>query len=122
MTRNVAALSLSTLLVACVQAQPPAPSAPAAPPPAASQAAQAPSGDRIVVIRKATCDTLLGLSPDDRAVATMFYIGYQASQSRARTINVGAIPAMETQAIKYCEAHPASTVSQAFNNAYVRNR
>jgi hypothetical protein len=124
MTRNIAFLLLSTLLAACAQTQPPSATAPATPPTATPQTStgQAAPRDRIVEIRRATCDTLLGLTPEDRADASMFYIGYQASQSRARTINVSAIPGIETQAINYCVAHPNSTVSQAFTDAYLRNR
>ena len=121
MIRTIAALLLSTLLVACGQTQPPPASIAAAPAQPAPPTPQPPA-DRIVVIRKATCDTLLVLAPEDRAQASMFYIGYQASLARAKTINVSAIPGIETQAIKYCEAHPKSTVSQAFTNAYARNR
>jgi hypothetical protein len=65
---------------------------------------------------------LLGLAPEDRAAASMFYIGYQASRLRASTINVGVIPSIEEQAITYCEENPDRTVAQAFANAYSRAR
>jgi hypothetical protein len=52
----------------------------------------------------------------------MFYIGYQASRLRARTINVGRIPSIEEQAIGYCQENPDRTVVQAFANAYSRTR
>jgi hypothetical protein len=49
----------------------------------------------------------------------MFYIGYQASHLRARTINVGVIPSIEAQALVYCQENPGLTVAQAFAEAYL---
>src|SRR6201997_1414438 len=87
---------LSGSLCACAQppeaaapaASPPTPeaAAPAAPPPpvvAAPAPAPAPVAEptpsnRWVSIQRATCERLLELSPDDRAAASLFYIGYQA--------------------------------------------
>src|SRR5204862_6764549 len=123
MIGKVAAVLLSGLLVACVQAPPPAavappPPAPApapppvpAPPPAAAVPAPGPLSEavreqRIVEIRAAGCDGLLGLDNDDRIAAAMFYIGYQASRFGSRTINVGRIPTIGRLALSYCEAHP----------------
>jgi hypothetical protein len=124
MNEKPAVVLLLGLLVACVQTQPPEAAAPAAPPPPPAQA-QAPAAelvpaDHIVIIRKAGCKDLLRLAPEDRAAASMFYIGYQASRFRARTINVGAIPSIEEQAITYCEENPSRTVVQAFARAYSR--
>jgi hypothetical protein len=62
------------------------------------------------------------LAPDDRAAASMFYIGYQASRLGASTINVGVIPSIEEQALAYCEENPDRTVAQAFADAYSRAR
>src|SRR5215472_1983461 len=101
MNGKFAVVLLSGLLVACVQTQPPEATTSPAPPtpqaqtqaPAPAQAAAAPAPtDHIVSIRRAKCEDLLGLAPDDRAAASMFYIGYQASHLRASTINVGVIP------------------------------
>jgi hypothetical protein len=64
----------------------------------------------------------MGLAPDDRAAASMFYIGYQASRLRASTINVGVIPSIEEQALAYCQEHPKRTVVQAFADAYLQTR
>jgi len=122
MNGKPAALLLSGVLVACVQTQPPEATTSPAPSPPPAQA-QAPSpADHIVSIRRAKCEDLLGLAPDDRAAASMFYIGYQASRLRTSTINVGVIPSIEEQAITYCEEHPDRTVVQAFANAYSRAR
>jgi hypothetical protein len=130
MNGKSAAVLLSGLLIACVQTQPPEATTPPAPSPPPvqtqatppAQAAAEPPPDRIVSIRRARCEDLLGLAPDDRAAASMFYIGYQASRLRASTINVGVISSIEEQAIGYCEEHPDRTVVQAFANAYSRAR
>jgi hypothetical protein len=60
------------------------------------------------------------LPEDDRAAASLFYIGYQASSLRAKTINVGAIPDAEARALSYCEANPNRAVVDAFRQAYLR--
>jgi hypothetical protein len=62
------------------------------------------------------------LAPDDRAAATMFYIGYQASRFRARTIDVALIASIEAQALTYCEENPDRPVVQAFAEAYLEAR
>ena len=133
MNGKPAAVLLSALLLACVQTQPPEATAPPAPspppaqaqapvPPAPTAAAEPAPADRIVNIRRASCEDLLKLAPEDRAAASMFYIGYQASRLRASTINVGVIPSIEEQAIAYCEDNPDRTVTQAFADAYSRAR
>ena len=133
MNGKTAAVLLSGLLVACVQTQPPEATTPPAPspppaqtqapaPPAQAAAAEPAPVDHIVNIRRARCEDLLGLSPEDRAAASMFYIGYQASRRRASTINVGVIPSIEGQAIAYCEENPDRTVAQAFADAYSQAR
>lgn len=123
MKGKTAIVLLSGLLFACTQPQPPQtaappPAPPPAPAPAPAPTAEAPPAERIVAIRGATCQTLLSLSPDDRAMASMFYIGYQASRSRSATINVNAIPQMQSLAQMYCAAYPNRTVANAFADAY----
>jgi len=117
---------LSGSLCACVQ--PPVATAPAAPtpPPVAAPApapapapvAKAPPGNRWVIIQGATCEKLLELSPDDRAAASLFYIGYQAARFRSRAINVAAIPNAEEWAENYCAEHPGRPAVEAFRQAY----
>src|ERR1700745_606068 len=87
---------------ACSLRTPPPRPAPTPPPVAAPAPAPAPApvaeptpSNRSVSIQGATCERLLELSPDDRAAASLFYIGYQAARFRSRTINVGAIPDAE---------------------------
>jgi HdeA/HdeB family len=127
MNGKPAAVLLSGLLVACVQMQPPEATTPPAPPPPPAQAQAPPApapapADHIVNIRRARCEDLLKLSPEDRAAASMFYIGYQASRLRVSTINVGLISSIEGQAIADCEENPDRTVAQAFADAYLQTR
>jgi hypothetical protein len=115
---------LSGALCACVQppeaAAPATPTPPpvAAPAPAPAPVAEPTPGDRWVSIGVATCGRLLELSPDDRAAASLFYIGYQAARFRSRAINVGAIPNAEEWAESYCAEHPGQPAVEAFRQAY----
>ena len=118
---------LSGSLCACAQppeaAAPAAPAAPTPPPVAAPAPAPAPvaeptPGNRWVSIRGATCERLLELSPDDRAAASLFYIGYQTARFGSRAINVGAIPNAEELADGYCAEHPDRPAVEAFRQAY----
>ena len=126
MNGKIGVVLLSGLLFACVQQPPPNTAASAAPPPVPAAApapapiAAAPPASRFVSIRGARCSRLLELPEDDRAAASLFYIGYQASRLGARTINVGAIPDAEAQALSYCEASPNLSVASAFRRAYLR--
>jgi hypothetical protein len=146
MNGKTAVVLLSALLAACAQTPPPQvadssasspPPAPAAAPtpppvpapsavpaaaPAEPQAAKSAPTDHIVNIREASCQNLLRLSPEDRAAASMFYVGYQASHFRARTINVSVIPSIEAQAVAYCQENPNWSAAQAFAQAYLRAR
>jgi hypothetical protein len=114
---------LSGSLCACVQPPAAAPAAPtpppvAAPAPAPAPVAKAPPSNRWVSIQGATCKRLLELSPDDRAAASLFYIGYQAARFRSRAINVAAIPNAEEWAENYCAEHPGRSAVEAFRQAY----
>jgi len=124
MKGKAAVVLLSGLLFACVQAPPPITTAAPPPPPAPAVApapvAEAPPANRRVSIRAVRCARLLELPEDDRAAASLFYLGYQASSLRARTINVGAIPDAESRALAYCEANPNRAAVDAFRQAYVR--
>lgn len=123
MNGKPAVVLLSGLLFACVQAPPPAP--PAAPPPMAVAPQPAPApvaqptpGNRRVGIQTARCERLLELPPDDRAAASLFYIGYQAARFGSRAINVAAIPDAEKWAESYCAEHPGRPAVEAFRQAY----
>lgn len=124
MNGKIGVVLLSGLLFACVQAPPPNTAAAPPPPPVAAPApapvAEAPPANRFVSIRGARCSRLLELPEDDRAAASLFYIGYQASRLGARTINVGRIPDAEARALSYCEANPNRAAVDAFRQAYLR--
>jgi hypothetical protein len=110
---------LSGSLCACVQ--PPEAAAPGSGTGAGtcpSPGSRADASNRWVSIQGATCERLLELSPDDRAAASLFYIGYQAARFRSRTINVGAIPNAEEWAESYCAEHPGRPAVEAFRQAY----
>ena len=115
---------LSGSLCACVQspdaAAPAAPTPPpvAAPAPAPAPVAEPTPSNRWVSIQGATCERLLELSPDDRAAAALFYIGYQAARFRSRAIDVAAIPNAEEWADSYCAEHPERPAVEAFRQAY----
>jgi hypothetical protein len=113
---------LSGSLCACVQppeaAAPAAPPPPPAPAPAPAPVAEQPPGNRWVSIQGATCERLLELSPDDRAAASLFYVGYQAARFRSRVINVAVIPNAEEWAESYCAEHPGRPAVEAFRQAY----
>ena len=113
---------LSGSLGACVQPQeaaaPAVPPPPPAPAPAPAPVAEPTPSNRWVSIQGATCERLLELPPDDRAAASLFYIGYQAARFRSRTINVAAIPDAEEWASRYCTEHPGRPAVEAFRQAY----
>ena len=116
-------LLLSGLLGACMQAPPQTAAAPPPPPPPPIPAAtpapvEAPTGDRIVAIRRATCERFLELSPDDRHAAAMFYVGYQSSRFGASYINVNVIPSIVRLASDYCSAYPNRPAAAAFAYGY----
>jgi len=125
MNRKIAALMLLGLLGACAQPQaapPPAPppSPPPAPVPAASAAPAA--ADRYVIIQSATCETYLALADDDRAAASMFYIGYTARRFGSSVVNVGTISSIEGMAANLCGVNPSRTVASDFARAYLETR
>ena len=123
MNGKISVVLLSGLLFACVQTPPPttAPPPPApAPAVAPAPVAEAPPANRRVSIKAVRCARLLELPEDDRAAASLFYIGYQAASLRARTINVGAIPDAEARALSYCEGNPNRAAVDAFRQAYLR--
>ncbi|HTQ32698.1 MAG TPA: HdeA/HdeB family chaperone [Stellaceae bacterium] len=122
MNRKTAFVLLSGLLCACAPVQPPGPPAPPpAPAPAPAPAAES-TTNHYVTIQRASCDTYLQLSADDRAAASMFYIGYVSRRYGARAINVSTIPSIEGLALDYCGINPNRTVASAFAEAYLEAR
>ena len=67
-----------------------------------SPISQAIAESRWVGILGARCSRLLELSNEDRAAATMFYIGYQARLQGAGAINVAALGSLTSLAVSPC--------------------
>ena len=108
------------LIAACAPVQPPAPPpapAPAAPPPPAAPAPEPAVSTAPIPIRSLSCAELLGASDDDRAAASMFFIGYQAALARVRNLSIAEIQAIEQNALSICAAHPEMTAVRAFHTA-----
>ncbi|HWD56905.1 MAG TPA: HdeA/HdeB family chaperone [Stellaceae bacterium] len=108
------------LLAACATPPGPAPApAPAPPPPAAAPPpppeAAAPTAP--IPIRALSCAELMGASDDDRAAASMFFIGYQASDAKVRGLSIAQIQAIEEAALQICAAKPQMTAVRAFHEA-----
>jgi hypothetical protein len=112
---------LSGTLFACAQ---PAPSAPV---PAATSSANRPAAvgpsleHNVVKIRAVNCDAFLSLSEDDRASASMFYIGYTASRRRQGNIDIAEVEGLEAAALGNCAAHPNEPAASAFMKAFSDN-
>ena len=105
------------LLGACVQPSPPPPAAPPAPPPPAAAAPEPAASTAPIPIRTLSCAELLGASDDDRAAASMFFIGYQASASGVHNLSIAQIQAVEGKALSICAAHQAMPAARAFHTA-----
>ncbi len=118
---KIAVVLLTGLLCACVQPQPTVEAA-APPPAAAPPAVPAVAAARWVRIRAVPCSRLMELSAEDRAAASMFYHGYQASRSGAREVNVPGLGNLEALVLSYCTAYPDRPVVQAFRDVYALNR
>lgn len=124
MKAKVTVVLMSGLLFACAPPPAPAPApAPAPPPPAAAAPAPDPATTQhhIVAIRNVRCDALLKLAEDDRATASMFYIGYTASRRRQALIDVADLSGLEAAALGYCAAYPNLPAATAFNRAFADN-
>lgn len=121
MNAKVAVISLSGLLFACAP-QPPAAAQNPLPTAHAPAAVAAPEYQHhIVIIRAATCRALLDLSEDDRASASMFYIGYTVSRRKRAEIDVADLSGLEAAALRYCAAYPDWPAAVAFNRAFADN-
>jgi hypothetical protein len=126
MNTKAAVILLSGVLFACAPPPAPAPTPspsppPAPPPPAAVSTREVITGRHIVSIRAVNCQTLLSLSEDDRAAASMFYIGYTASRIRRATIDVAELSGLDAAALGYCTTYPSWPAATAFYKAFVNN-
>ena len=108
------------LLAACAPVPQPAPApAPAPPPPAAAPAPPPAPSTTPIPIRTLSCAELIGASDDDRAAASMFFIGYQAAASGVRNLSIAQIEAIEEKALSICAAHQQMPAVRAFHTAVV---
>jgi hypothetical protein len=121
MNAKATVILLSGMLFACAPVAP----APAPTPPAPAPAPVTEMGPEqqhhVVTIRAATCQALLSLSEDDRASASMFYLGYTASRRRQAKIDVAEVSGLEAAALGYCAAYPNWPAAVAFNTAFADN-
>ncbi|MGA8399624.1 MAG: HdeA/HdeB family chaperone, partial [Stellaceae bacterium] len=85
-----------------------------APPPPEAAASTAP-----IPIRTLSCAELLGASDDDRAAASMFFIGYQAARNNVHNLSIEQIQAIEGKALSICAAHQTMPAARAFQTAVV---
>lgn len=97
-----------------VAAAPPAPPAP--PPPVANPP---PQGRRPVVVARVRCETLLAAAPDDRAAASMFYLGYEAAAAHVAVVDINKVEEIEERALHYCLQHPHAYATVAYRLALV---
>jgi hypothetical protein len=121
MNKKAAVVLLSGMLFACAPMPPsPAPPPPLPAPPVAP-AADTSQEHHIVPIRMVNCQALLNLSEDDRASASMFYLGYTASRRGRAKIDIAEVSGLEAAALGYCEAHPDQPAAAAFMKAFADN-
>jgi hypothetical protein len=120
MNKKAAVVLLSGVLFACAPAPAP-PVAPAPPAPPAAPMADAPQDHQIVTIRTVNCEALLKLSEEDRASASMFYLGYAASRRGQAKVDIAEVSGLEAAALGYCVAHPDRPAAVAFMKAFADN-
>ena len=121
MISKLAVIALPVLLLAAC-APPPAPAPTPAPMPAAPPPPQPPPPEPAVStapipIRTLSCAEMLGASDDDRAAASMFFIGYRAALAKVRGLSIPEIEAIEQKALTICAAHPNLPAARAFGTA-----
>jgi hypothetical protein len=110
------------LLAACAPTPPPAPVPAAAPAPPAPPP-ELPAATAPIPIRSLGCADLLGAADDDRAAASMFFIGYRAALAHVHDLSISQIQAIEEKALATCAAHQTMPAAQAFGEAIAtRNR
>jgi hypothetical protein len=107
------------LLAACAQPSPPPAAAPAPmpPPAAAPPPPEAAPSTSPIPIRTLSCTELLGANDDDRAAASMFFIGYQAAASGVHNLSIAQIQSIEGKALSICAAHQAMPAVRAYHTA-----
>ena len=120
MISKLAVIALPVLLLAAC-APPPAPAptpapapAPAAPPPPPPEPAVSTAP---IPIRTLSCAEMIGASDEDRAAASMFFIGYRAALAHVHNLSIAEIQAIEQKALTICAAHPKMPAAAAYGKA-----
>jgi hypothetical protein len=121
MISKLAIIALPVLLLAAC-APPPAPApapaaAPAAPPTPPPPPPEPAVSTAPIPIRTLSCGDLLGAADDDRAAASMFFIGYRAALAHVRNLSIAEIQAIEQKALTICAAHQDMPAARAFGTA-----
>jgi HdeA/HdeB family len=120
MNGKAAVVLLSGILFACAPA--PSASVPSATSSATPPAAVAPSLEHnVVTIRAVNCDAFLSLPEDDRASASLFYLGYTAARRRQTRIDIAEVEGLEAAALGNCAARPDQPAASAFMKAFIDN-
>jgi hypothetical protein len=119
MISKLAIIALPVLLLAAC-APPPAPApapVPAVPPPPPPPPPEPAVSTAPIPIRTLSCAEMIGATDDDRAAASMFFIGYRAALARVRNLSIPEIEAIEQKALTICAAHPGMPAATAFGTA-----
>ena len=118
MISKLAIIALPVLLLAACAPPPapapaPVPAAPTPPPPPPEPAVSTAP----IPIRTLSCAEMIGASDDDRAAASMFFIGYRAALAHVRDLSIAEIQAIEQKALTICAAHPKMPAAAAYGKA-----
>jgi len=119
MISKLAIIALPVLLLAACAPPPapapaPVPAAPPAPPPPPPEPAVSTAP---IPIRTLSCAEMIGASDEDRAAASMFFIGYRAALAQVRNLSIPQIQAIEHKALTICAAHPNLPAARAYGMA-----
>ena len=63
---------------------------------------------------------MLGASDDDRAAASMFFVGYQAASTGVHNLSISQIQAIEEAALQICAAKPQMSAVRAYHEAMAK--
>ena len=119
MISKLAFIALPVLLLAACAPPPPAPAPAPAPMPAAPPPPPQPVSTAPIPIRSLGCGDLLAAGDDDRAAASMFFIGYRAALAHVHDLSIAEIQAIEEKALSICAAHQTLPAVTAFGQAVV---
>jgi hypothetical protein len=120
MISKLAVIALPVLLLAACAPPPPAPApapAPAAPPTPPPTPPEPAVSAAPIPIRTLSCAEMLGATDDDRAAASMFFIGYRAALAQVHNLSIPQIQAIEQKALSICAAHPNLPAARAYGTA-----